>query len=473
VSETHWKPFTPGRAAPWNLQRVSHLHRRAGFAATWPELQRDLRDGPGASVERLLSGRSREGTVPEDYAGRVARLDEAALAANRPDELRGAWVFRMLHGPDPLGERLALMWHNHFATSNAKVDEFHAMAQQNALFREHGRAPFGELLGRMARDPALLVWLDAPLNRPEYPNENLARELLELFTLGVGPYAESDVREAARALTGWRFTPEALADPGRRALRGVRLERCLTLDPRRHDGGEKTVLGRRGRWTADDLIRQLLDHRATAERLAWRITTEFLSEGAAGPDEVAALAGRLRDGRLDVGEAVATVLRSERFFADDAVRARIPAPAEWAVAAARRFLPAGPSPSPAKLGRWAARMGQVLYYPPNVGGWPGGRAWLSPLALVGRANLAADLVAGRTASPAGAPLDVLGLARRHERDGSRADVVAFLTDLVLGGPPDAGWLDRVGAACAGTADDATFARRAAAAILSSPEAQLG
>jgi len=268
---------------------VAHLHRRAGFSATWPELQRDLADGPGPSLDRLLSGKALEGMAREEYDGRVARLDEAALAGNRPDELRAAWVFRMLHGPDPLGERLALMWHNHFAASNAKVNEFHAMARQNALFRDHGRAPFGELLGRVVRDPALLAWLDASLNRPEHPNENLARELMELFTLGVGRYTEADVKEAARALTGWRFTADGLEDGNVRAQGGVRLERTESFDAERHDGGEKTILGRRGRWTGDDLVTQLLDHPATAERLAWRITTEFLGEGVAKEEEVAAL----------------------------------------------------------------------------------------------------------------------------------------------------------------------------------------
>src|SRR5262249_37374614 len=135
-------------------------------------------------------------------------------------------------------------------------------------------------------------------------------------------------------------------------------------------------------------------------------------------------------------------------------------------------LPLEPAASPLKLGRWAARMGQSLYYPPNVGGWPGGRTWLSPLALLSRANLAADLVSGRMAAPTGPALAVLGLAQRHGRDGSREAVVGFLTDLILGGSPDAGWTDRVQAACAESSDDATFARRAAIAILSSPEAQL-
>ena len=218
-------------------------------------------------------------------------------------------------------------------------------------------------------------------------------------------------------------------------MSGQSLERHLRYSASHHDDGEKTVLGRRGRWSGDDLVRLLLDQPATADRLAWRIASELLGEGVATPEERAALAEELRTSGLDIGAAVARVLRSERFFADDAVGRRVPGPVEWAVAAVRRFLPLDPPPSLVRLAEWSARMGQGLFYPPNVGGWPGGRAWLSPLALLGRANLAADLVAGRLARPAGKPLEVLGLALRHGCGGSREKLVRFLTDLILGGAP--------------------------------------
>jgi uncharacterized protein (DUF1800 family) len=466
---TPWKPYAPTPAAPWDVRRVVRLHRRAGFAATWPEIERDVKDGPAASIDRLLAGRCREGSVPEDYAGRAARLEELAVASGRPADLRAAWVFRMLHGPDPLGERLALLWHNHFATSNEKVLDFPAMLRQNALFREHGRAPFGELLGRLAHDLALLVYLDAQANRKEHPNENLARELMELFTLGVGHFTEADVKEVARALTGWGT--DRSADNETRAFRGVPLDRWVRYDPGRHDDGEKTVLGRRGRWSEDDVVRILLDQPAIADRLAWRIAAEFLGDGTASREELAALADGLRATGLDVGRAVGRVVRSERFLAVDTAARRVAGPVEWAVAAARRFVALDPPASPLRLAEWAARAGQSLFYPPNVGGWPAGRAWLSPLGLLSRANLAADLVAGRLAGSAAAPSDVLALARRHGRGGSREDVAGFLTDLILGAPPDAGWVGRV-VATAGP-DDALpdFARRAAAAILASPETQ--
>jgi uncharacterized protein (DUF1800 family) len=464
-----WKPYAPTPAAPWDVRRVVRLHRRAGFAATWPEIQRDLEDGPAASIERLLAGRSREGSVPADYAERAARLEELAVASGRDGDLRAAWVYRMLHGPDPLGERLALLWHNHFATSNEKVADFRAMLRQNALFREHGRGPFGELLGRMARDPALLVYLDAPANRKEHPNENLARELLELFTLGVGHYTEQDVKEAARALTGWGS--DAAADNYTRILKGLTPEQWVRYSPARQDDGEKTILGRRGRWSGDDLVNILLDHPATADRLAWRITGEFLGDGVATREELAALAEGLRLSDLDVGKAAARVLRSERFLAEDTAGRRVVGPVEWAVAAARRFQPLDPPPSLLRLAEWAARMGQSLYYPPNVGGWPGGRAWLSPLALLGRANFAADLLAGRLAQPVAPPVDVLGLARHHGRE-RRGEVAGFLTELILGAAPDAGWRGRVVAAAGEGRELPEFARRAAAVILASPEAQL-
>jgi hypothetical protein len=196
-----WAPYIPHNETPWNLRRVVHLHRRAGFGATWDEIQRDLADGPRASVERLLAGQRGQG-VPMSFEVTATTLARAAVASHEAGRLKAWWVYRMLFGPDPLGERLTLLWHNHFATSNAKVGDLAAMHRQNERFREFARAPFARLLNAAVRDPALLVWLDGPVNRKGHPNENLARELLELFTLGIGSYTEEDVKEAARTLTG-------------------------------------------------------------------------------------------------------------------------------------------------------------------------------------------------------------------------------------------------------------------------------
>ncbi len=130
-----WAPYTPDSQAPWDLRRVVHLHRRAGFAATWSEIQRDLNDGPEASITRLLEGKSRSCGVPLDFAAFADRLAERALAATEPGRLKGWWVYRMLFGPDPLTERLTLMWHDHFATSNLKVSDLALMYRQNETLR--------------------------------------------------------------------------------------------------------------------------------------------------------------------------------------------------------------------------------------------------------------------------------------------------------------------------------------------------
>src|SRR5262249_44766414 len=147
-----WARYAPSPEAPWDLRRVVHLHRGAGFAATWEELQRDLKEGPGPAVERLLAGKSRTEGVPDDFAGHAARLARLAVAGADLGRLRAWWVYRMLLGPDPLTERMTLFWHNHFATSAAKVRL--AVYRQNEIFREFGRGPFGELLRRVLKDPA-------------------------------------------------------------------------------------------------------------------------------------------------------------------------------------------------------------------------------------------------------------------------------------------------------------------------------
>jgi uncharacterized protein (DUF1800 family) len=181
-----WAPYRPTPESPWDLRRVVHLHRRMGFAVTGEEQRRDLEAGPEASVDPLLAGRMAPAGAAAEFKRVSATISEAAVDSRNPDCLKAWWIFRMLLRPDPLGERLTRMWHNHFATGTQKVDDLAAMRWQNDLVRRHARAPFGELLNAAVRDLALLNWLDAPVNRNGHPNENLARELMELFTLGIG-----------------------------------------------------------------------------------------------------------------------------------------------------------------------------------------------------------------------------------------------------------------------------------------------
>ncbi len=446
-----WAPYVPGALAPWNLERVVRLHRRAGFAATWDEIRRDLADGPVPSIGRLLSGTSRTQGVPEHLEEHAATV--AVSAGGDPGQLKAWWVYRMLFGPDPLAERLVLMWHNHFATSVEKVNDLGWMRRQNATFRRHARAPFGELLRATVREPALLVWLDAQDNHKGKPNENLARELMELFTLGVGHYTEGDVKEAARALTGWTVVGDSFRE-----------------DPQQHDDGEKVVLGKRGRWTGTDLVAMLLEDPATAERLAWRICETFLGEGDVAAAGIRLLAAGLRQRDLDIGWAVGTVLRSRAFHEGRGQCGRVVSPVEFVIGAVRALELFEPPPSTLLLAEWATRLGQDLFYPPNVGGWPGGRSWISAGAMIGRTNFAAALAGGRDIGLPGPP-DVLALTERHGFGRDLGAVTTFATSALLGvdaRTERSPWPD--GALPSGLAKP-DAARRILSLVLSSPRAQ--
>jgi uncharacterized protein (DUF1800 family) len=445
-----WTPYTPDDKATWNLRRVVHLHRRAGFAATWSEIQRDLKDGPKASIDRVLTGKTAMQGVPENFTDTANLLGESAAASRDPARLKAWWVYRMMFGPDPLTERLALTWHDHFATSNLKVENLSAMRAQNENFRKLGRKRFGELLNAAVREPATLVWLDAPANRKGQPNENLARELMELFSMGIGNYTEADVKEAARALTGWTASDDAFAE-----------------NEKAHDDGEKTILGKKGKWKGADLVRIVLEHPATAKRLAGRICSLFLGEKARKSADIKGLANSLRERDLDIAWAVETVLRSQLFFADENIGNRVLGPVEYVVGAARALELFDPPSSTLVLAEWCGRLGQDLFYPPNVGGWPGGRAWLTTRSLVGRANYAAALVDGVLVGRPD-PMDARALAKNH----GEVDVIAFYTRLLFGVEPAAEWRQRITASVEAK-DDTDRARRVVALMLATPEAQLG
>jgi uncharacterized protein (DUF1800 family) len=462
-----WNRYIPGPGALWNLRRVVHLHRRAGFAATWSELQRDLKDGPTKSIDRLLAGSTRTEGVPEDFtfvagvlADRAVESEYPAaplarvLESDNPARLKAWWLYRMFHGPDPLGERLTLLWHDHFATSNAKVRSLSAMRRQNELFRKHNRGPFAELVKAIVADPAMLVWLDAPANRKGRPNENLARELMELFTLGIGHFTEKDVQEAARALTGWRTADGS---------RGAEFD---------HDDGVKFILGNKGKWRGDDLLRMVLEHPATSRRLAWRICGLLMGEKVVDVAALDALAAGLRSHRLNIGWAVETVLRSRLFFDERNLGNRILGPVEYVVGTARALECFDPPPRSLVLGEWTARLGQDLFYPPNVAGWPGGRSWLTSQAIIGRANYAAALVEGKLTEPASPP-DLAALARRHGRGADLDSVLGFCAELLTGAPPTPVWRKRLLAALGPRAVRGRESLATAVALLlASPEVQL-
>jgi len=427
-------------------------------------------------VTRVLKGKAHLDGVMQDFAGVSAALAESAASTSMADRLKAWWVFRMLFSPDPLGERLTLMWHNHFATSNLKVDDLGAMRRQNEIFREFARAPFGDLLRRVLKDSAMLDWLDASANRKEHPNENLSRESMELFTLGVGNYSETDVKEAARALTGWSFKPDGFHE-----------------FPQYHDDGEKTILGRKGRWRGDDFVAMLLEHPATSIRLATRLCELFMAESPVGQaaslpanrtpsqtstnpgnaSRIQSLAAGLRERRLDIGCGVERILRSQAFFADSNIRARVLGPPEFVIGATRALELFDPPPSTLLLAEWIARLGQDLFYPPNVFGWPGGRTWLSSRTLVGRINFASALVDGTVRYPA-APSNILRLVARFVGRPEAESGIRFLSQLLLGTDPSPALQKDLHSSAGSSVNlGVDGARRVAARLLASPDAQFG
>jgi uncharacterized protein (DUF1800 family) len=440
-----WLPYTPEDNAAWDLRRVVQLHRRAGFAATWTELQRDLKDGPTASVERLLTGHATM-SVPAQFATTADLLADSAVAAGAIERLKASWCYRLLLGPDPLGEKLTLLWHDHFATANSKVRDAALMRRQNDTFRKHARAPFAALLIASVQQPALLLYLDAQANRKGRPNENLGRELMELFTLGVGHYSEADVKEATRALTGWTV------EDGQ-----------FTVDTAWHDGGEKTILGQTAKWDGSGLVKRLLDHSATAERLATKLCRLFLGEKSLSQDVVQALAAGLREQDLDIGWAVGVVLRSRLFFAEANLGGRVLSPVEFVIGAARALEMIDPAPSTLALADWSARMGQDLFEPPNVAGWPGGRAWIHTRSLIARANYAAALVSGSNVGRT-SPYDGAALSKKYGFGSDADSVLTFHHRLLFGTDPTAEVRRRARGAEGG---------KIVALLLSMPEAQLG
>jgi uncharacterized protein (DUF1800 family) len=298
----------------------------------------------------------------------------------------------------------------------------------------------------------MLVWLDADANRKGKANENLAREMLELFTLGIGHYTEADVQAAARALTGW-----AIVD-GRFGIRDAR-----------HDRDTKTLLGKTGPLTGDDVLAAVIKHPATARRITERLCRTFVGEAKVTDAELDSFAHALQDHDLNIGWAVETLLRSRLFFSDASLHQRVAGPVEWAVGAVRALELTNPPPSTLLLAEWTTRMGQELFYPPNVGGWMEGRAWLGSQATIARANFAAALVEGRMWHP-NRQTDLPKMVNHYRPTNDLEESVAWTADLLWGKADPAAIAQVVSAA--GLSAAGARLTTAIALLLARPEAQL-
>jgi uncharacterized protein (DUF1800 family) len=365
-------------AEPLGTARARALLTRAGFAPSAAEVERIAPLTHRAAVDRLLAEtqtvatRSAPRWIDEPIVTpRELRsmTDDERQRARRTQiayglDLRGWWLQEMASTPTPLTERMTLFWHNHFVSAQPKVRAAQLMYRQNVLLRRHALGNFGTLLHQIARDPAMLVYLDGATSRKQKPNENFAREVMELFTLGEGHYTEADIKEAARAFTGWSINPQTASFTFRAAW---------------HDRGEKSVLGQRGRFDGDDVLNILLAQPATADLIVAKLWREFVSPQP-DPQRVQAIAARFR-ADYEIAGAVRALLLQPEVITRSEDNALVKSPVELLIGLARQFDGAL-APRVAALA--VAGMGQNLFSAPNVRGWPGGEAWITTQTLLVR-----------------------------------------------------------------------------------------
>jgi hypothetical protein len=405
--------LSPIAATDWNAVRATHLLERAGFGGTPDDVARLAAMTPKQAVDWLVNYERVDNRAARPFeesgvwdpgmdpfppsraeAVRIGRdkgeaLGVKALPDGAPRRLQPVvdkffyglrantietqrlgvwWAERMLTTPRPLEEKLTLFWHGHFATGANKVRDYRMMLRQNEMLRRNASGRMRDLLVGVLEDPAMLVFLDNGENVKAHPNENFGRELLELFTMGVGNYSERDVREAARAFTGW--TNDVLA---------------FKFDREQHDFGAKTFLGATGPLNGTDVIDRILEQPVTGEFLAAKIYRAFVREDVA-PAVRADLGKQFKASGYQVKPLLERIFLSKDFYAQPSLGTQIKSPVVLVVSTYKKLglrqLPTIPD-----FGRLTGSLGQTLFDPPNVAGWAGGRTWITPATLLQRGNL--------------------------------------------------------------------------------------
>jgi uncharacterized protein (DUF1800 family) len=365
--------------AAMGIEDSRHLLARTSFAAQPSEIADYAKLSRVQAVDRLLAETGRQASFPapewtKAYE-RVFRPDmtqEERQQAQRREqivrglELRAWWTAEMLSTPTPFTEKMTLFWHNHFATSQQKVRNAYPMYRQNVMFRKYALGNFGGLLREVSKDPAMLVYLDGAQNRKGMPNENFAREVMELFTLGEGNYSERDIKEVARAFSGWSVD----LDAGEFRFRKPQ-----------HDDGEKTIFGQTGRYNGDDVVTLLLKHEKTAEFIVGKLWLEFVSPDV-NATEVKRIAKVFRDSGYEMKPTLRAMLLSDSFWAPTSRAVLVKSPAELVIGSLRQFRFEVEDSAPFAV--IMRQLGQDLFGPPNVKGWPGGEAWLNTTTLLAR-----------------------------------------------------------------------------------------
>ncbi|MDA8744619.1 DUF1800 domain-containing protein [Rubripirellula amarantea] len=364
-----WSPYEPSPSQPWNHSLAAHLYRRAGFGHDWRMIELAVSQDPGDLVADLVS----RNVEPGEFRETADALAEATLAGGDPEQLSAAWVYRLLYTPSQLLEKTTLFWHGHFATGAEKVNDARMMWAQNQLLRDHALGDFAALVHEISKDPAMLIYLDSAVNRKAHPNENFARELMELFCLGEGNYSEMDVQELARCFTGWEIK--------NRKFRKNRYQ---------HDAASKTVLERSGDFDGEDGVQVVLQQPGVERFIVRKLLRFFVSDELNLTDQlVQPLANLFREQDLQIAPLVKQILGSNLFFSKVALAQKIKSPAELVIGMMRVL---NATTNTQLVARGLRGIGQGLFYPPNVKGWDGGRAWINSSTLLGRSNLIADIL---------------------------------------------------------------------------------
>ncbi len=370
-------------AQPLGREDARYLLTRTGFAPSSSEISAYERLTRRQAIEKMLANAATRTIVSAPlwvdqplipFRQFKDKSDDEKKAHREMEirqgfELRGWWLREMLSTPSPLTERMTLFWHNHFVSSQQKVKYSQLMYRQNMLLRQHALGNFGTLLHAVSKDPAMLIYLDNANNRKGAPNANFAREVMELFTLGEGHYTEQDIKEAARAYTGWSIEP----DTGEFKWR-----------PFIHDDGVKTVFGRSGNFDGDAVLDILLAQPACAEYIVSKLWREFVSPD---PDktEVARIAQQFRDSRYEIKVALRELFSSRAFWDANNRATLVKSPVEMVVGTLKQFRFRYDDPLPFTFA--VAQLGQNLFTPPNVKGWPGGDAWINSTTLLARKSV--------------------------------------------------------------------------------------
>ena len=375
-----------------DIALMAHLMRRAGFGAGRDEIEARVAKGYEATVEELIHPETQE---PVDAYTLLRYQPASLLPGGQPPMGNVNWTYYLVNTKRPLEEKLALFWHHVFATGNSKVDNYDQMLEQIDLFREHGMGNYRDMLVEIAKNPTMIFWLDNNENHGTAVNENWGRELLELFSMGVGNYTEKDVREASRAFTGWTFETKIPRLPyGRFPWK-------FEYRPEDHDDGEKEFLGHRGRFNGEDIINIIVQQPACHRFVARHLYNFFVAdepqvpawsiEAPRDPKAIDTLATTFRDSNYDVRSTLRVLFNSD--FFKNARFTHMKSPAEVVVGTLR--LVGGyeiPRPGYGELSMQPAYMGQDLLNPPSVEGWHTGKEWINSGSLMARINFVAELV---------------------------------------------------------------------------------